>query len=207
MDGEPILSEHVICLTSATDKQPQTARIGGDTSGGGLRETTYLANEVNQMNAATNSSAFQSGHSWGPDIGSRPSSRSNWQAAGGVGGLVSSWTSSEQVNIGYDANGNVTATFSNFDGVQRAAYEYDPFGNPIRHESTPAKANNAQANPFRFSTKFTDDETGLLYYGYRFYDPKTGRWPNRDPIGERGGLNLYGFVGNDGVNWWDFLGL
>jgi len=38
-------------------------------------------------------------------------------------------------------------------------------------------------------------------------DPVTGRWPSRDPIGERGGLNLYGFVGNNGVNAWDMLGL
>ena len=43
-------------------------------------------------------------------------------------------------------------------------------------------------------------------YGYRYYDPLTGRWPSRDPIGEMGGMNLYGFVGNDGVNRWDFLG-
>ena len=47
----------------------------------------------------------------------------------------------------------------------------------------------------------------VAYYGYRYYDPKTGRWPSRDPIGEEGGMNLYGFVGNDGVNWIDFLGL
>ena len=47
----------------------------------------------------------------------------------------------------------------------------------------------------------------MAYYGYRYYDPKTGRWPSRDPIEEEGGLNLYGFVGNDGVNWWDRLGL
>ena len=44
-------------------------------------------------------------------------------------------------------------------------------------------------------------------YGYRYYDPVTGRWPSRDPIGERGGLNLYGFVGNDGVRSIDRLGL
>ena len=44
-------------------------------------------------------------------------------------------------------------------------------------------------------------------YGYRYYDPVTGRWPSRDPIGEDGGINLYGFVGNDGVNKWDLLGL
>jgi hypothetical protein len=44
-------------------------------------------------------------------------------------------------------------------------------------------------------------------YTYRWYDPLTGRWPSRDPIEERGGVNLYGFVGNDGTNGWDFLGL
>jgi hypothetical protein len=47
----------------------------------------------------------------------------------------------------------------------------------------------------------------LSYFGFRYYDPITGRWPSRDPIGEKGGLNLYGFVGNDGVNSWDALGL
>ncbi|MCH8476242.1 MAG: RHS repeat-associated core domain-containing protein, partial [Opitutales bacterium] len=47
----------------------------------------------------------------------------------------------------------------------------------------------------------------VSYYGFRYYDPETGRWPNRDPIEEQGGLNLYGFVGNNGVNTWDVLGL
>ena len=60
---------------------------------------------------------------------------------------------------------------------------------------------------FRFSTKYYDEETGWYYYGYRYYDPVTGRWPSRDPIEEQGGINLYGFVSNDGVNRWDFLGL
>jgi len=59
----------------------------------------------------------------------------------------------------------------------------------------------------RFSTKPVDSATGLLYYGYRFFDPVTGRWPSRDPIEEGGGFNLYGFVWNDGVNRWDILGL
>jgi integrase/recombinase XerD len=45
------------------------------------------------------------------------------------------------------------------------------------------------------------------YYAYRYYDPLTGRWPSRDPIEERGGVNLFGFVGNNGVNRWDYLGL
>jgi hypothetical protein len=47
---------------------------------------------------------------------------------------------------------------------------------------------------------------GVIYYGYRYYDPVTGRWPSRDPIEEEGGINLYGFVGNSGTNTSDYLG-
>jgi RHS repeat-associated protein len=50
------------------------------------------------------------------------------------------------------------------------------------------------------------NRAGVAYYGYRYYDPVTGRWPSRDPIEERGGINLYGFVGNDSVNSIDLLG-
>ena len=59
----------------------------------------------------------------------------------------------------------------------------------------------------RRDTAGAASSAGFNIYGYRWYDPLTGRWPSRDPIGERGGLNLYGFVGNDGVSWTDWLGL
>lgn len=83
-----------------------------------------------------------------------------------------------------------------------AQYEYDAYGQLIRAAGT-----FADANPFRFSTKYYDEETRFYYYGYRYYDPYNGRWLSRDPIGKAGGLNLYGFVGNDPVNRWDYLGL
>ncbi len=47
---------------------------------------------------------------------------------------------------------------------------------------------------------------GVTVYGYRHYSPKTGQFLGRDPIDESGGVNLYGFVENDGVNQWDILG-
>ena len=56
------------------------------------------------------------------------------------------------------------------------------------------------------STKI-EEETGWNYYGYRYYAPELGRWPNRDPIGEDGGHNLQNYVGNDGVNNIDVIGL
>ncbi len=56
------------------------------------------------------------------------------------------------------------------------------------------------------NSAFSQDRTvGIYYYGYRYYDATVGRWINRDPIGERGGMNLYGFVNNDGVNRSDYL--
>jgi RHS repeat-associated protein len=49
--------------------------------------------------------------------------------------------------------------------------------------------------------------SSLIYFGYRFYDPDTARWLNRDPIEESGGLNLYEYVGNDPMSRRDPLGL
>jgi len=51
-----------------------------------------------------------------------------------------------------------------------------------------------------------DIASGVTYYGFRYYDPETGRWPSRDPVQEDGGLNLYGFVENSSINTWDLLG-
>ena len=59
----------------------------------------------------------------------------------------------------------------------------------------------AKSNPFRFYIKYQDDESELLYYGYRFYSAATGRWLSRDPIQERGGRNLYGFVKNKPISY------
>ncbi len=81
-----------------------------------------------------------------------------------------------------------------------AAYGYTPFGTYQSVEGTISQ-------PYRFSTKRYDDQTGLVLYGYRFYSPATGRWLSRDPLGESVGMNLYGFVWNDPVNWIDPLGL
>jgi RHS repeat-associated protein len=87
------------------------------------------------------------------------------------------------------------------------AMEYDAFGREIAFSSTTGGGGVSIATPpFRFSTKYTDGETGLVYYGYRYYAPEMGRWLSRDPIGERGGNNLYAFLRNDGVNKWDILG-
>ena len=141
---------------------------------------------------ATN--AMQRNFVWGLDLSRTP------HGAGGVGGLLAIREGSESHLPAFDGNGNVMALVKASDQSISARYEYGPFGEMLVVEE------NGVANPFRFSTKYLDSETGLYYYGYRFYNPVTGRWPSRDPIEEDGGINLYGFVGNDGVNRWDLLG-
>jgi|GEM_PF-2787027 len=77
-----------------------------------------------------------------------------------------------------------------------------PKGSPPTATSLNSGLRNLQKNP-----ESRGLGPGVTDYGYRYYNPVTGRWPSRDPIQESGGLNLYGFVGNDGVNSWDYLGL
>ncbi|MGA4579393.1 RHS repeat-associated core domain-containing protein [Limisphaera sp. VF-2] len=71
------------------------------------------------------------------------------------------------------------------------AVRYGPFAEPLRPTGPTAKE-----NPFRFSTKRTDNPTASALCDYRLYDPVTGRWLSRDPIHEMGGSNLYLFVCN-----------
>ena len=97
----------------------------------------------------------------------------------------------------YDNNGNVTK-YIDGSGDVVAAYEYDDFGR-LLSQSGPM----ADMFRIRFSTKYHDTETGLHYYGYHFYSPSLMRWLNRDPIEEEGGLNLYGFCGNNAVCRYD----
>ena len=137
---------------------------------------------------------------WGTDLSG------SQQGAGGVGGLIS-MTMYSGANAGtyfysFDGNGNLAALVNAANGSLAAQYEYGPFGEVIR-----STGSLALVNPFRFSTKYQDDETGLLYYGYRYYDPSAGRWPNRDPLEEQGGGNLNGFAGNEPIGGYDIFGL
>jgi RHS repeat-associated protein len=86
-------------------------------------------------------------------------------------------------------------------GNVQAKYLYDSFGNTLGMWGA-----LAAANVYRYSSKEVDWRTGQYYYGYRFYDPNLQRWVNQDPIGERGGLNIYRAMDNNPINEVDYFG-
>lgn len=147
---------------------------------------------------------------WGLDLSGSTT------GAGGVGGLLLIQCGTTNCFPAYDGNGNVTALISATNGTILANYEYGPFSESLRC-SGPA----ATLNPYRFSTRYTDEETDLLYYGYRYCNSDKGRWLSRDPIEDPGFTkttsvarsrekypsSLYGFVSNSAVNLVDVLGL
>ena len=118
--------------------------------------------------------------------------------AGGIGGLLAyTEHQTDQLRTAYyhaDANGNVTAMINRHDRLV-AQYQYDPFGNLLAHIGP-----LSEANPYRFSSKQVQPDSGLYAYGLRFYDPSLQRWINQDPLAEGGGINLYAFNYNDPIN-------
>ena len=60
--------------------------------------------------------------------------------------------------------------------------------------------------PIQWSSEYSEEELGLVYYNYRHLNPHDGRWISRDPIMEQGGWNLFAFVNNNGMINFDYLG-
>lgn len=96
----------------------------------------------------------------------------------------------------HDQNKNVTELLDS-SGQIVGRYDYAPFGQ--------AAFAGSLASPVQWGSEVCDEETGLVYYNYRYYNPQDGRWLSRDPLGEQGGLNLYAFTANRMLA--DWLGL
>ena len=112
------------------------------------------------------------------------------RGAGGVGGLLAVVKDNAMSYFPcYDGNGSITEYVLE-NGYTVAHREYDPFGGTIEASGA------ANDLTHWFSTKPWCSITALSEYQYRMYRPVLGRWLNRDPIEESGGLMLYAFANN-----------
>jgi RHS repeat-associated protein len=98
-----------------------------------------------------------------------------------------------------DGLGSVTS-LSNGSGSIAQTYTFDSFGNQTG-------SSGSLTNPFRYTARESDTETGLYYYRARYYDPGTGRFLSEDPIGFNAGSDFYTYVGNSSTNFLDPKGL
>lgn len=89
----------------------------------------------------------------------------------------------------HDSQGNIVALIDP-SGKLIESYRYTAFG---EIEIFSEKAVN---NPWRFSSKRFDEETGFIFFGRRYYAPEIGRWTTADPAGYADGPNLYAYVHN-----------
>jgi RHS repeat-associated protein len=108
----------------------------------------------------------------------------------------------------HDGNKNVSEIVAE-NGDIVAHYEYSPFGMVmVTCSSTTTTAYDfCVYNPFGHSSEYNDYKIGLVYYNYRHYNSLVGNWCTKDPIEERGGINIYGFIGNNTLYQIDNLGL
>lgn len=164
--------------------------------------------ELDDSNAAVRK------YAWGLDLAGQSGQVNSLESAGGIGGLLAVYDTAGTPSTSddlkyiyfYDGNGNVGQVVdpnaANVSAAMVARYEYDAYG-----KVTAQAGSYASTNPFRFSTKYWDDETGLGNWGLRYYDPGTRRWLTRDPLEEQGGFGLYAFVHNRAPDRFDSYGL
>ena len=98
-----------------------------------------------------------------------------------------------------DRLGSITEVVEAATNTVAASYEYDSFGQ---------RSAIGLSQRYGFTAREVDDESGLMYFRARHYDPTLGQFVQRDPIGfAAGDLNLYAYVWNDPFNWTDPSGL
>ena len=125
---------------------------------------------------------------WGTDVNGSLSD------AAGIGGLLLISDLGTNCCVGYDGIGNVVVLVNSADNSIAARYDYSPYGELLR-KTGPL----ATDNPFRFSSKFCDDESGLVCYPHRFYSPQLGRWVSYDQGNDPQSPNLVCFVLNSPI--------
>lgn len=108
----------------------------------------------------------------------------------------------------HDHNGNISTLLELTSGDIIESYRYSAFGEEkILDQNGDSLLTSSFSNPWRFSSKRVDEETGFINFGRRYYDPSTSRWITPDPLGFEAGPNLYAYVLNSPLSHIDLYGL
>lgn len=162
-------------------------------AGATISTTRYLYDGLTPIAEYDSTNTLQASYTRGLDLSGTA------QGAGGVGGLLAMVNATGNAYSYFcDGNGNIVDLVDAYGNIA-AHYEYDPFGNLFFQTGT-------LPQPYQWSSKEFDANTGLVYYLYRFYNPSLGKWNNRDPLGDVGGKNLYANCRNNLISHFDAFG-
>lgn len=106
----------------------------------------------------------------------------------------------------HDHNGNIVSLVNAVTGRTFETYRYTAFGEKQLY-NVEGESIGSSINPWGFSSKRLDEETGFVYFGRRYYNPELARWVTADPISFEGGPNLYAYVLNNPLTHFDLYGL
>ncbi len=108
----------------------------------------------------------------------------------------------------YDLQGNIVCLLDPQKRKLVESYLYSAYGEEeIINQKGRIVADSSVGNPWRYRGKRVDKEIGLIYFGYRYYDPEIGRWTSPDPLGSIDGPNLYAYARNNPITYIDAFGL
>ncbi len=108
----------------------------------------------------------------------------------------------------YDLQGNIACLIDHQRRKVVETYRYSVYGEEdITDVRGSTISDSSVGNPWRYQGKRVDKEIGLIYFGYRYYDPKIGRWLTPDPLGTIDGPNLYAYAHNNPMTYIDYFGL
>ena len=110
-------------------------------------------------------------------------------------------------NVSYDDQNCRPSYGYSYDNIGNRKTAQEPVGELAYSPYGQAASTGDLVQPVQWSAEMHDDDLALVYYNYRYYNPRDGRWINRDPIAEQGGWNLYAFLGNSTQDKVDRLGL
>ena len=99
---------------------------------------------------------------------------------------------------GWDLTENICELYGQ-EGFIRTIYTYSPYGQ--------VTAEGDVIQPIQWSSEMYDAELGLVYYNFRYYNPRDGRWTRRDPVARMNTFNLYTYCKNNLISRYDILGL
>ena len=109
-------------------------------------------------------------------------------------------TTAAKLYYGVDQLGSVHDVLVAGTGALATHFDYEPYG-------APTATGQAVTTDFRYAGLFYEPTSGLYLSNYRAYDPQVGRWVTRDPIGGRGGVNLYRYGRGNPTGFIDPFGL